>query len=239
MSEDHFIDTNLVIGYTVAWDNHRPKVKKYVNFCKDISVYATERVLTEAERVINERRRLASQAANRIFHDFSGTPPINLDHVVNFTRRELGGNPSNAVDHVIQYIKSEPTLYKSLIGTDNPNALNLTVDDINSDFNQAVDVIDQLRLATDPDFDLELFTGHLQDHSSEYSCFSRLDSIFGSSTVDRDILLDAHHFTQTTGPSPLQFVTMDFHHIHANSGDIESLLGGIQIKKPDDFRPSG
>ena len=235
MSESHFIDTNLVIGYTVKWDRHHKTIEKYTTACKHTSVYATERVLAEAEKVVNTRRRLASQAARRVFQDFSGNSPIATSDIVNFTRKELSSQPDSAVDHVIQYIKNEQTLYKSLVGTSSQNALRLTVNDIKSDFGAAIGVIEDLRLATDPDFDLDLFTGHLQDYSGVYSFCNRLKNILSGSTVDRDILLDAHHLTQTTGPSSLHFVTMDFHHIHANSSDIEALLSKVTIKKPSDY----
>jgi hypothetical protein len=102
-------------------------------------------------------------------------------------------------------------------------------------FRQPLDVVDALRLGKTEDLEVELFVPGIDDYSGVYGCFDDIDRIFGSSQTDRDILLDAHHLTQTTPQMVLQFVTMDGHHIHANSDEIESLLPSLTIKHPRDY----
>jgi hypothetical protein len=134
MADDHFVETNLVIGYTVDWDRHMEVVENYISSSGADPIYTSDRVLNEAEKVITDRRRLAVQAANQVYREFEGSPPISVDDVVGFVWKVLSNQQNSAVDHVIQYIEQNQSLYKGLIEANSSNFLKLTIEDIQSDF---------------------------------------------------------------------------------------------------------
>jgi hypothetical protein len=232
MPED-FIETNIIIGYTVDWDRQSSVVQQYVEVrAGGVDLHTSSRVIAEAEDVISDRRRLAKQAARRIFQDFSASgrhPPV--DQVVDFVRGELSHKRDVAVDHVIQHIKDNEYYYTGLTQTDSTNALQRTASDIDSDFDGAVAVVRSIRNHTCSELACTIFTDGLNDYSC-YSVFSNVNQILSNSPNDRDILMDSYHLTQENGIGDLYFVTMDGDLLD-NEGQLESLLNTIDIESPE------
>lgn len=87
---DHFVETNIIIGYPVDWDRQAPVVRPYLDSLSGINLHTSRRVLEEAEDVINDRRRLAKQAARRIFQDLdAGRHRPGTQQIVDFVWGEL------------------------------------------------------------------------------------------------------------------------------------------------------
>lgn len=87
---DHFVETNIIIGYPVDWDRQAPVVRPYLDSLSGINLHKSRRVLEEAEDVINDRRRLAKQAARRIFQDLdAGRHRPGTQQIVDFVWGEL------------------------------------------------------------------------------------------------------------------------------------------------------
>lgn len=230
---DHFVETNIVIGYTVEWDRQWPTVQRYFDAASEGTLYTSPRVLTEAEDVVNERRRLAKQAARRIFREFEaaqrGRQPI--DQIVDFVYGEFSHCRNSVVDHVIQHIEDNPGYYIGLTQVDTRRVLESTTEDIDDDFAVPIDVIDDLRRQRCADLDCSVFTDILEDYS-DYAVFVSVDSL-SCGRMDKYILMDAFHLSQTEGIDPLHFVTMDGHFLD-NESYLERRLGCIDIEHPDD-----
>lgn len=230
---DHFIETNIVIGYTVEWDRHWTEIQQYFEGTSNIDFHTSPRVLTEAEDVVNERRRLAKQAAQRIYSDFDsrgGRP--SADQIVDFVYRELSHCSDSAVDHVIQHIKDNSDYYIGLTQVDTRTVLESTTDDIDEDFDEPIGIIDDLRASDCADLDCSIFT-NIQNDYSNYAVFVGVDSLSCGPT-DKNILMDAFHLTQTDGPDSLYFVTMDGHFLD-NESYLEQRLGSVDIEHPSDL----
>lgn len=231
---DHFVETNIVIGYTVDWDRQSPVVREYLDSrTSSTNIHTSPRVLEEAEDVINDRRRAAKQAARLVFEKFEAGnrhPPV--DQIVDFVRSELSHERGTVVDHVIQHVKDNEYYYSGLTQTSADSALASTVSDIDADFDQPVTVVEGLRNGSLSELDCRVFTGILTDYRSTYPCFSSVDGILTGSPVDRDILLDAYHLTQEDGLQLLCFVTLDRHFLD-NESDLESELKTIDIESPE------
>jgi predicted nucleic acid-binding protein len=231
---NHFLETNLVIGYTVDWDRQSSVVEQYVDsLSSETTVRTSSRVLNEAEDVINDRRRLAKQAARAIFQDFesgSRRPPV--DQLVGFVRSTLSDKRDSAVDHVIQHIEANEFYYTGLTRIESRTGLSSTFSDIDDDFNDAVDVVDSIRRESFPELHCLVFTDILSDYSS-YTSFSNIDNELSDSPNDRDILFDAYHLTQEEELDILLFLTMDSD-ILSSESDFESILETIDIEHPED-----
>jgi hypothetical protein len=231
MPED-FAETNIIIGYTVDWDRQSSIVQQYVESrASQTHLHTCSRVLDEAEDVINERRRVAKQAARIVFQDFEVSdyhPPV--DQIVDFVRRELSHKRDAVVDHVIQHIQDHEYYYSGLSQTDSTNALTGTIADIDSDFDDATAVVQSLRNRNCPELDCEIFTAGLEDYST-CGLFDDVNQILSDSPNDRDILLDTHHLTQENGIDDMYFITMDADLLD-NEPQLESLLSTIDIESP-------
>jgi hypothetical protein len=228
---DHFIETNIIIGYTVDWDQQAPVVKQYLDSIHSIDLYTSPRVLTEAEDVVNDRRRLTKQAAQLIFQDFDAgrhQPPI--QQIVDFVWRELSHYRDSVVSHVVQHIRDNEHYYIGLTQVDTRTVLERTTDDIDDDFDAVIEIITRIRNHNCNGLDCSVFANIKQDYSS-LSVFGTVDGILSNKSNDRDILLDSYHLTQEESLNPLYFVTMDSDFLD-NESQLESCLSTVDIEHP-------
>ncbi|WP_318569901.1 hypothetical protein [Salinigranum marinum] len=228
---DHFIETNIIIGYTVDWDQQAPVVKQYLDSITRIDIHTSPRVLTEAEDVVNDRRRLTKQAARLIFQDFDTgrrQPPI--QQIVDFVWRELSHYRDSVVSHVVQHIRDHEQYYIGLTQVDTRTVLERTTDDIDDDFDAVISIITSIRNHNCDGLNCSVFANIKQDYST-LSVFGTVDSILSGKSNDRDILLDSYHLTQEESLNPLYFVTMDGDFLD-NESRLESCLGSVDIEHP-------
>lgn len=226
---NHFIETNLIIGYTVDWDRQAPVVDTYLDSITGTDLYTSRRVLTEAEDVVNKRRRLAKQAARRIFQDFDTShsqPKIN--DIIKFITRELNHCSDSAVDHVIQHINDNNYYYTGLTQVDNRKVLERTNGDIDEDFEGALKIIRELRDSESNGLDIFVFN-NIKNNYKENESFSTINQLLSGN--DRDILFDSNRLAQEKDINLLYFVTIDSDFLD-NKSDIESCLGKINIEHP-------
>lgn len=229
---DHFVETNIIIGYTVDWDRQAQVVRTYLDSLSGIDLHTSPRVLTEAEDVVNDRRRLAKQAARRIFQDFeAGRHRPETQQIVDFIWRELRHNRESVVDHVIQHIRDNENYYIGLTQVDNRRVLEATTDDIDDDFDAAINIITDIRDHSYDGFDCSIFVDIKQDYST-LSVFSTINGILSDEPNDRDILLDSYHLTQKENIQLLYFITTDGDFLN-NESRLESCLGTVDIEHPN------
>lgn len=229
---DHFVETNIIIGYTVKWDRQAAVVQRYLDSTSGVGLRTSPRVLSEAEDVINKRRRLAKQAAKRIFQNFdSGRYLPSVDDIVDFVYGELSDYRDSVVDHVIQHIKDNESYYIGLTQDDNRRVLQATTEDIDDDFDSPINVISDIKSGKYDGFNCSIFTETKSDYSN-YVVSAMVDNVLSEKPTDRDILLDAYHLTQKENIQTLYFVTIDRDFLD-NESRLESRLGTIDIEHPD------
>ncbi|MDS0261720.1 hypothetical protein NDI56_20155 [Haloarcula sp. S1CR25-12] len=206
-------------------------MRSYIDSLSGIDLHTSPRVLSEAEDVVNERRRLAKQAAKHIFQDFeAGYSRPGVDEIVDFVWKKLSHCRDAAVDHVIQHIKDNEHYYTGLTQVSSRTGLQSTSDDIDDDFNAAVNMIANIRNQNCDGFKPEIFK-NINHNYNNYSVFSTIDKILSGKPTDRDILLDSYHLTQEESLSLLYFVTMDGDFLD-NESDIESCLSTVDVEHP-------
>lgn len=232
---EHFVETNIVIGSTVAWDRQSATIEQYLqSITSGVNLWTSSRVLDEAEKVVNERGRVAKQAAKRIFDHFDASnqhPPIK--QVINFVRGELSHHRDAVVDHVIQHIKDNEYVYSGLTQTDSRGGLNNTMSDIDSDFDDVINIINDIRRDNWPKLGCTVFAD-IKKMYSGYQCYSTVDSLLADSPNDRDILMDSYHLSKKSGLQVVSFVTMDSD-ILDNDTQLEATLDTIEIGHPQSY----
>jgi hypothetical protein len=233
---EHFVETNIVIGSTVAWDRQSATVEGYLQSITDeVTLWTSARVLDEAEKVVNDRRSAAKQAARRIFDDFDAPnqhPPI--EQVINFVRGELSHLRDTVVDHVIQHIKDNEYVYSGLTQIDSRRGLSNTMSDIDSDFDDVIDVLDGIRRQDRPELEYTVFTEIKREYSG-YSCYSTVDRLLTDSPNDRAILMDSYHLSKENDLQLVLFITMDSD-ILDNETELEATLDTIEISHPQSYQ---
>lgn len=222
-----FWDTNLLLGYTVEWDELGPPVDTYLQTRgSSRETVASTRVFEEARRVIEKQRQRARTAANRVFEQFDAGDYDTIDDVKKFVHAECGDDWGK-VGPVLDYIDHHDGAFLGLTQTDSEQALRSTFDEIAEDFAEPAGGIQRLKRG-EGGVALEQFTGGLDSYRSEYETrYRRLDALLDD--TDRDLLLDSHHAVAVTDRSGLGFATFDRGDITDNGETIEACLDDVSV----------
>lgn len=228
----HFVDTNILIGYSVAWDNQSHPVEQYTSsgsFHESVH-WASEAVLDEAEDVVNKQRRLARQAAKIVFEQGNtGAGPNAEQDLINLVRSEFN---DDSISGVLNLIEDRPHLFIGLTQTDSRHALIATINDLKDLFDKPSKFVDQLREGEEDFFSLNIFRSRPDSYADIYdSTFDDLDDLI-ENKADRDILFDSYHLLRSNGMSGLVFVTADHTDILSVNDEIEVCLDGVLIRSP-------
>ncbi len=228
----HFVDTNILIGHSVAWDDQSHPVERYTSSSSFVESdhWASEAVLDEAEDVVNKQRRLARQAAKVVFEQGNTDGGLNAKQdLINLVRREFD---DDSIRGVLNLIEDFPHLFIGLTQSESRRALTATMNDLKDRFEKPNKFIEELRDGEEDFFSLNIFRDRPASYADLYnSAFDDLDSLM-ENKADRDILFDSYHLLSSNGMSGLVFVTTDRGDILSVNDEIEEYLGGILIRSP-------
>lgn len=234
----HFIETNILIGYTVDWDGQSSGVNGYLTAVDATRNLSTSlRAVDEAKKVVTDRRRPTVQAARLIFEEFEAkTDQPSKSDIIGFLRPKLDHLRDSVRSHVFDYIEHRIEMFRGLATEESSRVLRLTIGDISDDFNDAVDVLDDIKKERLSSFKCQVHT-HLPDsYDGVYPVFSTINDILEDSPNDRDLILDAFHLKmQEEISSPAYFVTTDYGDILRNGDRLSDSLPGIEFRSPSSF----
>lgn len=226
--EEHFLDTNVIIGYTVKWDSHSMTCKSYfseieANGC---NLQTSITVENEARTVIEECRRLVLQAVEALSSSFSpgGMHQINND-LINFITKEF--SHEERFSAMKSYIEYKSTDIRNLLLQD--RSLDNLIVDIREDFKKPIKFLNILKNNEDST-KVSLFCETLKNYSSEYSQeYYELDKIMDNKK-DRDIAFDAYHLMKREGFDEIVLSSLDRDFVDEDfKPKIEETLDGLQI----------
>lgn len=222
-----FWDTNIVLGYTVEWDDFSSPVDSYLQTrASERELIASTRVFDEALSVVEKQRRRARQAADRVFEQFDSGPYDTIEDVKGFVHSEFDDDWQK-VGPILSYIDYHDSAFLGLTQTDSDRALRSTFEEISDDFDAPKQSIQRLK-AEDGAIALAHFDQGLVSYESEYEEeHEELTSLLDD--LDRDILMDSYHFINVTPQSRIGFFTFDTNDIIDNRDDIEECLSGISV----------
>lgn len=234
----HFVETNILIGYTVNWDNQSVGVSAYLDAVNaDISLSTSIRAVNEAKKVVADRRRTTVQAARLVFKGFDAnrSRPSQSD-IIGFLRPKLDHLRDPVRSHVFSYIEHEIDMFRGLATEDNSRVLTLTIGDISDDFNEALDLIDDIAKQRSLSFECQVYDCCPDSYEGIYPIFSTVDGILDESPNDRNLILDAFHLkVEEKIHSPVYFVTTDYGDILSNEQILSDTLPGIEFRRPSSF----
>lgn len=222
-----FWDTNIVLGYTVEWDDFTSPVDSYLQTrASERELIASTRVFDEALKVVENQRRRARQAADRVFGTFDAGQYDTIDDVQAFVHSEFAEDWQK-VGPILSYIDHHDSAFLGLTQTNSERALRATFEEIADDFATPKQIILRLK-AEDGEIALAHFDQGLRNYQPEYEDeHQALSSLLDD--LDRDILLDSYHLIQVTPRESLGFLTFDATDIIDNREEIEKWLSGISI----------
>lgn len=235
LPSSHFVDTNILIGYSVAWDDQSHPVEQYTSSRSftESNLWTSEAVLDEAEDVVNKQRRLARQAAKIVFEQGNtDAGPSAKQDLINLVRSEFD---DNSISGVLNLMEEYPNLFIGLTRSDSQRALIATINDLKDLFEKPSMFVDQLHKGEEDFFSLNIFRSRPDSYADIYdSTFEDLDDLM-ENKADRDILFDSYHLLCSNGMSGLMFVTTDHGDILSVNDEIEVCLDGVLIRSPVDI----
>lgn len=239
LPDEHFCDTNIVIGYTVDWSTLNNPVATYFDCLGDrCVVHFSERAIKEAKTVIQRHRRFAKRAARLVFEKFSPTRDHSqLEHIEGFLRSELGdgfrGPSDSEFSALMVFIEEKEHLFEGFAKHGNETIFEDDLLEITDAFDEAIAVLTSLLDGEVPDGQIAVFN-RCEDDYAFYSEFEHVEPLFPHETVDLNLLFDAFHFRCKEGYTIVAFVTNDHDDFISNRDAIQAELDGLCIHTPDE-----
>lgn len=225
----HFLDTNILIGYTVDWDPHHHPCDQYIQATKahGCCLHTSQRVYEEARNKIEEVKRKSKQVLERIPETFDAKPVIRVKpHIRDFTLQVLSDfEDDSTISAIIQYFSyRNPKMRSYIDGAIQAPEMRTQLD---NDFQRPLNLLTKLKAGKSH---IKLFdqkpTWYPQTYSHE---FNRLENII-EHTSDTYIALDAYHLLHEKDYPNLVLASLDKHLINPQvKTNIESCLSSIQL----------
>lgn len=225
--DHHFLDTNVIIGYTVEWDDHNHFSEKYFSeACEnDCKLHTSVRVGEEARTVVEDCRRLILQAFELLSSDFKPREDRNLRRdmfnflIDNFSDRERFSSLKKYLEYKFMDIRN-----LVLRGY----TLDKVMGEVQDDFRLPLEFLHSMK--NDENNDIHFFDNVPPKYSSVYpQKFSKLDSIMENKS-DRDIAFDAFHLKREKDYPEIVLSSFDSDFVDGRfKPSIEGILTGLYI----------
>jgi hypothetical protein len=239
LANDHFCDTNIVIGYTVQWSNMRNPVTAYFN-CLDecCNIHFSERAIEEARSVIQQHRRVVQQAARLIFEKYVPSDAYSqLEDIKKFVHSELSDGhrgPSDSIlNGIMVFIEDNEWLFDGFAKIERRESFEQGLLEIAEAFEQPLAFLESLGDDDISHGEISLFTS-CQDDYSFYPEFSNVEHLFPYEELDLNLLFDAFHFLNEDECTLVAFVTNDHRDFVSSRDEIEAELKDLCIHTPDE-----
>lgn len=222
--KNHFLESNIIIGLSVKWDNQNPICQEYRSVSDDNHWFSSKKVLEEeVEPIINGLR----QDMLKIVEESRPSEASNLDTFKQNIWDILESLNEGKFDKLERYIDFRSDIFSKFI--QNSVGVNKLLLKVDEDFDNPSKFVLGIKQNSSRIMYLPYNnTKNIQRYNSEYGKLFRL---MGHED-DSEVLLDAHHFTEENDGDKIAFITTDNEHINNNSGRIESILGRIEVYNP-------
>jgi len=223
--DHHFLDTNVIIGYTVEWDDHNNRCELYFSRTdsNNCSLFISSRVESEALSVVESCRRITLQAINSLWSEFQvGQIQTFETDVMSFIYSEF--SDKKRFDALKRYIQCRMNTIREMKISN--KSLSNILEIVRDDFEDPIQFLNSLEQGSE----INIFTDVKKGYRSIYQTkFYKLDDIMDNKT-DRDIALDAYHLLQQKDFNDLVLASLDSHFVEENNkSNIENCLNGICI----------
>ncbi|MFW5928609.1 MAG: hypothetical protein ACOCSL_05330 [Thermoplasmatota archaeon] len=188
---NHFLDTNVIIGYSVKWDTHSNTCKSYFTEIKNnrCNLHTSITVENEARKVIEECRRLVLQAIDILSSSFSPRDMTQINNdLFNFLTRQF--SDEERFSAMKSYIEYKSMKIRNLLL--NGRSLDELIPEVREDFKNPIQFLNVIKndQKCSP---INLSYKTLNNYSTEYpQKYNTLDTMM-ENKKDRDIAFDAYH----------------------------------------------
>ncbi len=225
--DHHFLDTNVIIGYTVEWDDHNHFSRRYFSetYENECDLHTSVRVESEARTVIEDCRRLILQAFELISSDFTpGMDQKLREDLFGFIKKKF--SERERFSSLEKYLQYKFFNIRNLLLSGYP--LSKMMEDVNDDFRPPMEFLH--RMKNDLDSDIHFFDNVPSKYLPVYpEKYSELDSVMENKS-DRDIALDAFHLKNEEGYNEIVLASFDSDFVDMRyKPKIEDCLVGLYI----------
>lgn len=237
--DTHFIDTNILIGYTVEWDRLGGTVGTYLNVVgHDRTIYSSPRAVKEALYVVREQRRLAKRATRIVYEDYDRAGTYDeIEHIKRFVHSELadGTGDTTGIGGVLALIEEKENTFDGLSQINKSDIFDQLSQEIDAAFEEPIEFLEALQKVPEEGIPLQLFCETATDYENQYPQYSGLADIFEDEPTDRELLFDAFHMLKTMGLARLRFVTDDHKDFISNRNRIQNTLPSLVLSTPSEI----
>jgi len=203
LKEDHhFVDSNMVIGLTVDWDDPNDVCSSYFEKAKKDKqhIYTSKRVKEEIENVLETCRRKIKQAIFKIHKDFNYISSQTLEKdLKGFLRKHFGNLKSVVINYMSYRLEEIRDLIK------NPQKLDAKLDIVDRDIDEPVNFL--YKVATGSTI-LNYFADVPENHSQFFhEKWKKVSKMLH--TKDANIIMDAYHIVENNGVECMVFLSLD------------------------------
>jgi hypothetical protein len=218
----HFLDANLLIGFSVEWDALNAASSYY--FQSASPNYLTSlRVHEEARSVIEKCRRRTLQVAEYVAEEFNiGAEYQLVDDLHGFVGQEF----EDLKSPVQNYISYREDLFQQLAHNPPASVCDEIREEIRDDFKIPFAFLTKLKADGSR---VQIWEDAPTDHSTVYpQNYTDVDKIM-QNTADRDLLLDAYDFIERGQEDSILVTTLDRGDFIQDRIELETTLQAVQI----------
>jgi len=218
----HFLDANLLIGYSVEWDQmNSPATYYYQSFA--CNYLTSERVLDEARGVVENCRRMALRVVEHVGNEFkAGREYEIIDDIHKFVDREFDDLKSP----VKNYIEERETKFRQLAKTQSEKIQREARKTVRGDFKLPLGFFTKLGQSGGP---VQVWEQAPSDPKNVYPDKHADLSEAMSNPYDRNILLDAYDYVLENQSEDVLVATTDRCDFVDDRLEIENILIFIEI----------
>lgn len=237
--ETHSLDTNIILGFTIDWQNKSQPLKTYISSIEsNVSLVASERIFQEAKNVVRKQRQLAKLAGRVIFQEMGrNNPYASTQDIIDtiwakfVNRDDVRENTLSAVCGYIEYVENEiGPLFSNLARTNANPELTRLKDQVDNDFDDMEKLVQSIQNQNHSELTVVEFndTCAISTYASRYASeYTNLNDLMENKT-DRDILMDSYHYYKENGCDMVLFVSLDTKDIVCENKDPKS---GLSVRK--------
>lgn len=225
--DHHFLDTNVIIGYTVEWDDHNHFSRRYfTRTCEnDCELHTSTRVEDEARSVVEDCRRLILQAFELMSSEFKPGAVQNLrGDMISFVKKNF--SERERYSSLKKYVEYRFSDIRALIF--GGYSMDEVCVEVTEDFRPPLEFISNMK--NEENSTVNFFSDVPSEYLSVYpSKYSKLDTIMDNKS-DRDIALDAFHLKNEGGYDEIVLSSFDSDFVDGRfKPKIEGVLTGLLI----------
>lgn len=217
----HFLDTNLLLGFSIEWDTHTSDAAAYRRET-DARWFTCHRACKEGAFVVRDKRMEVLKSLRMAAEDFDVGAYVTTDDLYRFFRNQYDGDVPRIVNGFIQ---ERDDLYEQAARDGEISGVSDDVFDYFEPIEEYFDLLDGAWNGY-----IHCYCDAPPEYDSDDRCVSDMQACIGYEP-DRDIALDAHYLATQFDFSDLTIVSFDSHFTDAEKC-VQSAFPHLTIRHP-------